>query len=132
MTFKTTLINWVDKTFPDARGGDILTISEQISRRLIKEKKDEPTPPKVFMIEEVSLSFQRRQSPSVPINEQAAEKWRDELLALLGKSDRLVKFHLGNEIISQMIRGNPDAIQRIRSILLVAQFYIKREIPAEE
>lgn len=132
MTFKTILINWVDKTFPNAQGGDTLTISEQISRRLIKEKKDDPTPPRVFMIEEVSLTFQRRQSPSVPINEQAAEKWRDELLALLGKSDRLVKFHFGNEIISQMIRGNPDAIQRVRSILLVAQFYIKREIPAEE
>ena len=132
MTFKTTLINWVDKRFPDAQGGDMLTISEQISRRLIKEKKDEPSPPKVFLIEEISLSFQRRQSASTPFDERAAEQWKNELQALLGKSDRLTKFHLGTEIIYQMARGKPGAIQRIRSTLLMAKFYIKREIPAEE
>ena len=132
MTFKTTLMNWLDSTFPTPQGGDMITISEQISRRLIKEKRDEPSAPRLFLIEEVSLTFQRRQSPSVPIDDQAAEKWRDELQGLLGKSDRLIKFHLGNEIISQMAKGNTGDIQRIRSILLRADFYIKREIPAEE
>jgi len=132
MTFKTTLINWVDKRFPDAEGGDMLTISEKISRRLIKENMNEPTPPKVFLINEISLAFQRQQSTSVPFDERSAEQWKNELQALLGKSDRLTKFHLGTEIIYQMARGKPGAIQRIRSTLLVAEFYIKREIPAEE
>ena len=132
MTFKTTLMNWLDSIFPTPQGGDMITISEQVSRRLIKEKKDEPSAPKIFMIEEVSLCFQRRQRPSVHFDDLAAERWKDELQDLLGKSDRLIKFHLGNEIISQMARGNPGTIQRIRSILLRADFYIKREIPAEE
>jgi len=132
MTFKTILMNWLDSTFPTPQGGDMITISEQISRRLIKEKRDEPSAPRLFLIEEVSLSFQRRQSASTPFDEKIAEQWKGELQGLLGKSDRLTKFYLGTEIIYQMARGKPGAIQRIRSTLLMAKFYIKREIPAEE
>jgi len=132
MTFKLILMIWLEKTFPNPQAGDTTTISNQISRRRILEKSDPLAPAKIFMIEEVSLAFQRRQSPSVPVDEQAAEKWRDELQGLLEDSDRFIKFQVGNEIVSQMTEGGEGAIQKIRSILLVAKFYIKREISAEE
>ena len=124
-------MNWMEKTFPAPQAGDTTTISNQVSRRRILEKSDPLAPAKIFMIEEVSLVFQRRQSPSVPVEDGVAEKWRDELQGMLEDSDRFIKFQAGDEIVSQMTEGGDGVIQRIRSILVVAKFYIKREIAEE-
>ena len=124
-------MNWMEKTFPNPQAGDTTTISNQVSRRRILEKSDPLAPAKIFMIEEVSLAFQRRQSPSIPVEDGVAEKWRDELQGMLEDSDRFIKFQAGDEIVSQMTEGGDGVIQRIRSILVVAKFYIKREIAEE-
>ena len=125
MTLKRILIDWAEKTFPEPLSGDSTTITDKISRKSIRSPGTEK---RIFLIEETSLTIQRKLPASIPINGDAAEKWRDEILGLIEKPGRLVDFHFGNEIISQISRANPAEIRKIRSILLVIKVMIKRQI----
>jgi len=121
MSLKTKLTEWQDREFEPKRTADNFSLIERIT---IKEKPLPIGGKNTFLIEEITMTFQR-QGPNLKfIPTKEINRWKAELDKI--SEGHMIRFHFGDELISQSSRETE--VTRARSILLTANFLRKTQI----